>query len=125
MISKAMFHLAPLTQNEYSPLPTGAIRPRDWLKEELSACLSGITERLSESIDETVCLFDAEKALLFAYHMDAVVLLSAQMQDEELQKLLSVIEQGLANSDELYFEYWRWFFKHARKQTRIKKEARG
>ena len=46
-------------------------------------------------------------------------------QDEELQKLLSVIEQGLANSDELYFEYWRWFFKHARKQTRIKKEARG
>ena len=46
-------------------------------------------------------------------------------QDEELQKLLSVIEQGLANSDELYFEYWRWFFNHARKQTRIKKEARG
>jgi len=45
-------------------------------------------------------------------------------QNPEMKELLSMIDQGL-DDDELYFEYWRWFFRHARKQTRIKKEARG
>ena len=46
-------------------------------------------------------------------------------QDAELGDLLSLLDRGLTENDELYFEYWRWFFQHARKQTRIKKEARG
>lgn len=44
--------------------------------------------------------------------------------DEKLQSLLKEIESGFVADDTVYFEYWQWFFRHARKRTKIRKGDR-
>lgn len=100
MISKALFHLAPLAQNRFSPLPIGAVRPRDWLKEEVVLCQEGITKRLHEVVDDMEGFFSVENASLFAYHMNAVILISHQLRDEALMEKAAVYVQKVLNSQD-------------------------
>lgn len=48
MINKTIFNRAPLASNELAALPLGAIRPQQWLKEQLERAASGLTGRLDD-----------------------------------------------------------------------------
>ena len=45
---KPVFNRAPLTPNTLSPLPMGAIRPEDWLLDQLRTQAEGLTGKLDE-----------------------------------------------------------------------------
>ena len=103
---KPLFNRAPLTPNTLSPLPLGAIRPEDWLLDQLKTQAEGLTGKL----DEVWADVGPECAWLGGegdgwerapYYLDGLVSLAWALDDEALKaKCMKYIEWMLASQQE-------------------------
>ena len=103
---KPVFNRAPLTPNALSPLPLGAIRPEDWLLDQLRTQADG----LSGHLDEVWPDVGPECAWLGGpgdgwerapYYLDGLVALAWSLDDEDLKaKCMRYIEWILQSQRE-------------------------
>ena len=90
MINKTIFNRAPLASNELAALPLGAIRPQQWLKEQLERAASGLTGRLD---DFWLNDLHQERAMLYrlalnGYIQEAAAYLKSVLQEMEPETAL-------------------------------------
>ena len=103
---KPIFNRAPLTPNTLSPLPLGAIRPEDWLLDQLRTQAEGLSGKLDEIWPDVgpECAWLGgsgdgwERA---PYYLDGLVSLAWGLDDEALKaKCMKYIEWILASQQE-------------------------
>ncbi len=88
---KPIFNRAPLTPNTLSPLPLGAIRPEDWLLDQLRAQAQGITRQFADVCPE----FGADgewkrgedgNLTRAVYYLEGIIALGWTLDDASLQQ---------------------------------------
>lgn len=88
MIDKAFFNQTPLAPNEHAPLPTGAVRPRGYLKEILTTHANGLTGNITKVWDDLANTAwmggEGENWERGPYYLDGLIPLAYQLGDERL-----------------------------------------
>ena len=103
---KPLFNKAPLTPNALSPLPLGAIRPEDWLLDQLRTQAEGLTGHLDEvwpDVGENCGWLggDGDGWERAPYYLDGLVALAWTLDDDALKaKAMCVIEWILSSQRE-------------------------
>ena len=103
---KPLFNKAPLTPNALSPLPLGAIRPEDWLLDQLRTQAEGLTGHLDEvwpDVGENCGWLggDGDGWERAPYYLDGLVALAWTLDDEALKaKAMKYIEWILQSQRE-------------------------
>ena len=105
MINKTIFNCAPLASNELAALPLGAIKPRQWLKEQLETAKSGLTGRLDDfwpSVKDSAWRGGTGDSWERApYYLDGLVPLAWILDDDSLkEKAMRYIEWTLNSQRE-------------------------
>jgi len=103
---KPVFNRAPLVPNTLSPLPLGAIRPEDWLLDQLKTQAEGLTGKLDEVWADVGpdCAWlggEGDGWERAPYYLDGLVSLAWALDDEALKaKCMKYIEWILASQQE-------------------------
>ena len=103
---KPIFNKKPLTQNNLAALPLGAIKPEDWLLEQLKTQRDGLSGKLYEvwpDVGENCAWLggDGDGWERAPYYRDGLIPMAWQLDDEELKAVcMKYIEWILASQRE-------------------------